>query len=294
MCRLFLKFYGAVMGSELFSTDKIYIALFASVLAAFITAAVSIVKLVNDKEGKTTDYRQSWNDSVRRALAEIVATADLLSKTIAHSKHLSHILSNIEKREEASQGSYKPDLKRHLIDELDSSKALGRGLWNDLYKSFALARLHFKPFDESFVPIEDKVKYILETLNEYSKKSVKYSRLMTPQMSKTIAECSNDIALYSRNILKTEWEIVKRGEHAYKVTKRISMYFCAGAILMLVLILFKIVASSNRPVCSECGSDTSGVYSQTVNVYSSCQKEQREFQRKPSHVSRKGVVKCDE
>jgi len=54
-----------------FQPDRILVTLFVSVLVAFVTAALSIVRLVNDKEGKTTDYRQAWTDSVRKSLESV-------------------------------------------------------------------------------------------------------------------------------------------------------------------------------------------------------------------------------
>jgi hypothetical protein len=52
--------------------DKIFLTAFLSALAGFITATLSIVKLVNEKESKTTEYRQAWTDSLRKSFAELI------------------------------------------------------------------------------------------------------------------------------------------------------------------------------------------------------------------------------
>jgi len=63
--------------------DKILLTAFLSALAGFITAILSIVKLVNEKESKTTDYRQNWTDSVRGELANLIGLLNAQAAQIA-------------------------------------------------------------------------------------------------------------------------------------------------------------------------------------------------------------------
>ena len=50
------------------------IAVIASLLVGGMTAIFSYVKLINDKEQKTTDFRQAWTDSVRKDLSALISS----------------------------------------------------------------------------------------------------------------------------------------------------------------------------------------------------------------------------
>lgn len=63
--------------------DKIVISSFFALLAAFITAVVSFVKLVNDKEARVSDHRQEWTTSARDALADLISKVSALSDFFA-------------------------------------------------------------------------------------------------------------------------------------------------------------------------------------------------------------------
>lgn len=66
--------------------DKVLLTAFLTALAGFITAALSIVKLVNEKESKTTEYRQAWTESVRTAMAELIAKINAKASTMVSAK----------------------------------------------------------------------------------------------------------------------------------------------------------------------------------------------------------------
>jgi len=66
--------------------DKILLTVFLSALAGFITAALSIVKLVNEKESKTSDYRQAWTETARTAFSELIASINSLAALLASNK----------------------------------------------------------------------------------------------------------------------------------------------------------------------------------------------------------------
>lgn len=48
----------------------IFIAL-GAVLAAFLTGTVSFISLINSKEQKTSEFRQSWVDNLRNDIADL-------------------------------------------------------------------------------------------------------------------------------------------------------------------------------------------------------------------------------
>ncbi|QVE15078.1 MULTISPECIES: hypothetical protein [Pseudomonas] len=71
--------------------DKILLTAFLTALAGFITAALSVVKLVNEKESKTTEFRQSWTESARAALSDLIAKLNFHVTNVVHVKDLKKI-----------------------------------------------------------------------------------------------------------------------------------------------------------------------------------------------------------
>lgn len=68
--------------------DKILLTAFLTALAGFITAALSIVKLVNEKESKTSEYRQLWTDSVRKALSDLIGNINARATLSVMNSHM--------------------------------------------------------------------------------------------------------------------------------------------------------------------------------------------------------------
>jgi hypothetical protein len=194
-------------------SDKILLSVYVTFIVGFITAVLSIVRLVNDKEGKTTDYRKSWTDSVRKSFAELISNINLLASTIAHRK-------------------------KDFTGEQDSL-AQEHELRRVVCQSYALTRLHFKPNDLSFARIEQKFDVVLEFLEKLGDIENADAKDQSAALREKIFAASADITAYSRDILKTEWESVKRGEPAYQQTKLWS--FVGGAIAMMVLFVFGVV-----------------------------------------------------
>lgn len=219
--------------------DRILLTLFVSVLVAFVTAALSIVRLVNDKEGKTTDYRQAWTDSVRRSLAELVANINAISGAIVRNadyvEEINAMLASQRenKIEKLSDGD--AALQAHLAAQIAAEREHMRSLRRDLHQSYALTRLHFKPNDLSFARIEQKFDVVVGLLGEIHTAegdSAKADRLL---LKEKIHGAATDITSYAQDILKTEWENVKRGEPAYQSTKKWSIAGGGGALFVLLL-----------------------------------------------------------
>lgn len=218
--------------------DKILLTAFLSALAGFITAVISIVKLVNEKESKTTDYRQAWTDSIRKAFADLIANINSqAARTIAAAgvrDNLNRVASRDDETEDEDDES--PKSKRAL-DHLEKALADHRIALHEtkraIYESYALARLHFKPNDLSFNRIEQKFDVLEGLLTDLSKSDSEGDRAA---IREKIHSGANEIAGYARDILKTEWEMVKRGEPAYQLTKKWSI----GSSIVMLLILLSI------------------------------------------------------
>lgn len=189
--------------------DKILLTAFLSALAGFITAVLSIVKLVNEKESKTTDYRQAWTDSARKSLAELIGRLNTQAGTVHNALDKGARLAEILSRDDHDK--YDEETHKRVADfnevSLKETHAAFRQLQREIYESYALTRLHFKPNDLSFNRIEQKFDSAMAMINEISKSTDKVERA---KIKEKIHATVDEITGYARDILKTEWETVKK------------------------------------------------------------------------------------
>jgi len=216
--------------------DKVLLTAFLTALAGFITAALSIVKLVNEKESKTTEYRQSWTDSVRSALAELIAKINAQASTVVSARKTHAIYERLMK-EYAKADESEKELKKNLADfnRCAFKDGLDRAnlLTQEVYHSYSKVCLHFKPDDLSFSRIEHKFDFCRAKLAELKEeKDIQKLGAIKEQ----VHSATNEITMMSRSILKSEWETVKLGEPAYKTTKRWSVWICVVMFFLLITI----------------------------------------------------------
>ncbi len=211
--------------------DKILLTAFLSALAGFITAIISIVKLVNEKESKTSEYRQAWTDSLRKSFAELIGllnaqVANLNSARKTRQELIEFLSSKPKDGEEEITRRATDHSQEHLKDRQTKSNDMHR----EIYKVYALTRLHFKPDDLSFSRVEQHFNLIMSYLDELEEAEDERAA----SIKEKVHAAADEITAFSRNILKTEWETVKKGERAYQLTKKWSI---AGSILMLFILL---------------------------------------------------------
>lgn len=228
------------MNSIQMSTDKVLLTVFVSLLVGFLTAALSIVRLVNDKESKTTDYRQTWNDSLRKCFAALISNintlASLTTYRMASADGIEEVVFQKIKATDKIVSETAGDVRAYLDKRMLEQESHILDLKRAMHESYALTRLHFKPNDLSFARVEQKFDLILELfakLESFSKKESEGERLV---LREKIHSAAGEITAFSRDILKTEWEAVKRGESAYQRTKFWSVV--GGAIALVGLIMF--------------------------------------------------------
>lgn len=228
-------------------SDKVLLTVFVSVLVGFITAALSIVRLVNDKENKTTDYRQAWNDSLRKCFAELISNINLLADSITSrltaadcaNEITEHAIEQEEKKCDLSPSlaNMRDYLDKKLIDEESHIRELRK----NLHQSYALTSLHFKPNDLSFSRVEQKFGVIIGMIDRLSSLQGSEAEAERSVLREKIQAAALEVTGYSRDILKTEWEAVKKGERAYQQTKRWSLI--GGGIAFFVLLIFGVVTA---------------------------------------------------
>jgi len=228
--------------------DKILLTAFLTALAGFITAALSIVKLVNEKESKTSEYRQSWTDSVREALSELIGNINARATLSVMNSHMFDTFVEWKKEKpEKDESQLMVDTRKEAIriaqDKWSEGIAAVRELNQQIYQSYAHVRLHFKPDEPTFVRFENKFDICMALLAELNNLDDKDKRL---QLKEKIHSAADEMTAISRGILKSEWETVKLGEPAYKSTKKWSIWICVVMLFVLLTIGVHSVISYSR------------------------------------------------
>lgn len=217
--------------------DKVLLTVFLSALAAFITAALSIVKLVNEKESKTSEYRQAWTETVRAAFSDLIANINALPGLYFSDWKISKSLNSLRDKYKDMQGDVESSDDRRLSDHLQSmlienSKEM-LVVRKAIYESYALVRLHFKPNDLSFHRVEQKFELIQGLFRQLGAEQDDAKRAA---IRENIYSGSNELSGFARDILKVEWETVKKGEPAYKKTKKWSVAISIAMLFVLISI----------------------------------------------------------
>lgn len=214
--------------------SNILISTFFALMAGFLTAAVSFVKLVNDKESRVTDYREEWTNSVRKTLADVVAHVRSLVSLLDTQGVIIGSMQDLSKLIEAESEEDRKKLLQQRLDlqmsRLETTQKEMNSIRRDLNQAYNFARLHFKPNDPLFAIVEQKYDSITSQIKGLSG---------MPDKEK-VAEIRGQIEVYctelvsvSRAIIKDEWERIKKGEPIYQKTKNVAKW--GGVVLFFVL-----------------------------------------------------------
>lgn len=232
------------MDSTLLQADRVLLPVFVTVLVGFVTAALSIVRLVNDKEGKTSDHRQHWCDSLRVCLADLVSSINSAASEIVNRAESGDRLSALlAKYKNHSDKWLEADatLRDHLNEVAIDKDSKVRELRKQLYHAYSLTSLHFKPGDSAFAPIEANFTLTMQLMRELALMNGSDKSKERIERRNEIHKAANAITVAGQEVLKTEWEIVKRGEGAYVLTKKWSVV--GGAVAFAILIFFALLAA---------------------------------------------------
>lgn len=188
----------------------IFIAL-GAVLAAFLTGTVSFISLINSKEQKTSEFRQSWVDNLRNDIADLFSYLDSLYMSVRR------VDSQNPGLKESGNLSY---AKYHEQNKEDFAK---------LNSAFYRIVLRLNPKEHK--RLIDKMKGLEEAMS-----GVDFYR-----DAELINKHRDGIATDVQAILKSEWERVKKGEPAYRISK-----FVAALLMVSVLLGVGVVGVSNK------------------------------------------------
>lgn len=180
---------------------KIWIAI-AAITAALISAIISVVNMVISKDQKTTEFRQEWINSVRLEISNITA----LAKSI---RSQSHIIDYLES---------KPETKKDAIEHLSD---VVKNYSKDLNNCYSKLLLFLNPKEHK------NLISLIDTLVSLSNVSSKTKTGEVTRQSDLVIE-------ESQKVLKKEWNIVKRGEITFVITKYI--FIISLSIILLIFI----------------------------------------------------------
>jgi len=181
-----------------------------ALLVALIAGIFSVVGLVISKEQKVSEFRQAWIDGLRQDIANLMANAAQLHAEIKLTKR---------KQEKSQESAFADYLERagHISIAFNKSSSLIK------------LRLNRKEEDsDKLWKMVDNVERLLEKLN--IKADGTYDEI-EPEIKK--------IEHLSREVLKTEWDRVKKGEEIYQNILRSSI--AVGLIAFVTVVLISIV-----------------------------------------------------
>lgn len=180
----------------------------ATIVAALIAAAIAFVNLTLTKEQKTSEFRQAWIDALREDLASFFATARAFARA---SQELLHF------------GGGKQGAPLAITEEKIS----------DL--RYQIAETHYR---------------IKLRLNVNESEHQELLRLMSVAIEKqqqmlagkgdteAILQAIEKAAEYAPQILKFEWERVKKGELPYRLARNVFAPVTFIGSLVLVILLW--------------------------------------------------------
>lgn len=239
--------------------DKILFSTLIGLFAAFLTAVLGFTKLINDKESKTSEFRQEWTNSIRKTLADLVSSfrnlIELYEKSHKRSFSCQRLSNEMADLARHSQNDKEYDTHKEAL--LFNKKMLERigdeiiETKKNVYEGLSMALLHFKPNDHEFQHIESKFDLIVKIISEINSMP---NTLTEDEGTQYLSSRKNEIELVckdiltiSRSLLKKEWERIKSGEENYIKTKKVFKYssLLMTAAISIIFLFFTVSRFSN-------------------------------------------------
>ncbi|WP_076416881.1 hypothetical protein [Shewanella sp. UCD-KL12] len=177
------------------------------ITAASLTGIFSFIALINQKEGKVSEFRQNWIDALREDVAKFTSSFDRIST--------SWQLIQLQERRKAT-----PFDGVEWIAEFNELSKEDSSIFCECHNRILL-RLN-----------KNKDKELINKLNK-AKLSISDRDVMFDKSE--IQSQIDDIINVSQDLLKIEWEVVKAGEKAYINTKRATKAIVTILLLSLLI-----------------------------------------------------------
>lgn len=219
--------------------DRILISTLFALLAAFLTAVVSFVKLVNDKEAKISDFREQWTTSARQSLAELtsklLAIAHILDERASRSNKCTNISTHLLKAGSTHEKEMLDLALEYESKMLEKTNEVRRELTQDIHHSNQLARLHFKLNDPDTAGLEYKIDSAIELITSIETNGITSNEERVKEITSKVRIICAEISMLSRTVIKNEWEKVKRGEPTYAKTKQAAKWSVVTFFLIFLV-----------------------------------------------------------
>ncbi len=205
-----------------------YFAALVSLLVAAITAALSYLKFITDKENTTTAFRQSWIIAVRSELAALVSAGRQLialkqeeHRCVGDEKKHSDLARKpgISKEEKLAAEKNRDFFEKSLLEVQTRFYSANHDFNHRLY----LCRLHFKKDDLEANEIIDGIYTRIKEASRFEPSNDVNDEEYMQVVQAFFVNLDADLAVISdkcRVLLKNEWERVKNGEEVYATTRR--------------------------------------------------------------------------
>ncbi|WP_377296446.1 hypothetical protein [Rhizobium sp. SGZ-381] len=161
--------------------------------AAMITAAISLIGLIVAKEQKVSDFRQAWIDSLRSEVTLYLTSMNAIV--------------------DATYLPYK--------DQVEKVKSLSP-LYSSLNNANFFITLRLNPHEKNS-------KGLLACMKAFEEMASRPNGLTRENVKRV----ELDFLLACKNLLKYEWQRVKRGEPTFRITKALLLVILASAVGLL-------------------------------------------------------------
>lgn len=218
--------------------DKLLITGLLSLIAAFITSVISIVKLVIEKEHRTSEFRQEWTTSLRACISELEAKVTSTTGAMWYQVELMLMEEYLEEELRLKDCDVTKEKLKNIRETLLTVRRELTACSNDFHKYTALVKLHFKPHDNEALEIEKVTTQIIEVnrrmyeiLEDNNRDGDELEKLRLANLSRV-----SDINEIGRKILKREWERVKTGEKSFIQTKKIAVLSSFVTLVFIIIL----------------------------------------------------------
>lgn len=167
----------------------------ATIIAAVIGGYVSFLVTVLSKEQKTSEFRQSWIDGLRKDIAELISAFVFVVDFVRVMKRM---------------GKSDEEIFKYIAEKDDYFRSFER--------AHANVKLRVNPREHQ------KLLSALQALNDYPRSG----KIMDRDIAESLV---SEAVIQSQYVLKSEWKRVKRGEVVYVLTKYAPLIIIVLAVL---------------------------------------------------------------
>lgn len=202
--------------------STVFVAL-GTVIAASLAGIFSFVSLINQKEGKISEFRQEWIDGLRNDLSRFCSSMDNISS------HWQVIA--IEEEAAAKREGRKPFMKFDWLSKYQQLSKDDQAICSECYQRIML---RLNPEDHRCLVEELRAARLLIS----SPKALDSKDIIRGQLERIVEQ--------SQIVLKSEWVRVKRGEQPYRLTTVATFTMLVTLFMLLAGVVVWVVSMTQE------------------------------------------------